>query len=143
MFKEVGTVCVFVSDQERAKDFYTNILNFELRSDEPLYPGAATRWVAVAPEGAKTEIILYVVDENWEHYKSVVGKSQAITLNVDDLQNLYAKLRERGVRFLQTPEVQPWGTYATLIDSEGNKIILVEPPKDDVLDSSKGITASP
>jgi hypothetical protein len=47
----VGTVSVFVSDQDRAKDFYTNTLGFELRRDEPLAPGATARWVAVAPKG--------------------------------------------------------------------------------------------
>jgi lactoylglutathione lyase len=128
MFKEVGTVCLFVEDQDRAKDFYTKILDFELRSDEPLYPRAQTRWVAVAPEGAKTEVILYIPDENWQHYKQVIGQSQALTFNVKDVQALYIRLKERGVKFAQIPEKQPWGTFATLIDSEGNRVILVEQP---------------
>jgi catechol 2,3-dioxygenase-like lactoylglutathione lyase family enzyme len=38
MINLVGTVSVFVSDQERAKDFYTTKLGFELRTDAPLYP---------------------------------------------------------------------------------------------------------
>ena len=59
----VSTVSVFVADQERAKTFYTEVLGFELRSDAPLYPGAENRWIAVAPEGAQTEIILYLPDE--------------------------------------------------------------------------------
>ena len=124
----IGTVCVFVSNQDRAKDFYTRILGFELRSDEPLYPGAPNRWVAVAPKGAQTDIILYLPDENWEHYKQVVGKSQALTLNVTGMAALYRDLKAKGVRFVQEPNIQPWGTYATILDSEGNSLILVEPP---------------
>ncbi|MCJ7659079.1 MAG: VOC family protein [Anaerolineales bacterium] len=38
MIKRVSTVSVFVSDQDRAKDFYTQVLGFELRRDEPLFP---------------------------------------------------------------------------------------------------------
>lgn len=125
----VGTVCIFVSDQDRAKEFYTNVLGMELRNDMPLYPGATNRWVAVAPGGAKTEIILYLPDENWKHYQQVVGKSQAVTLDVTDMAGLYASLQARGIRFLQEPDVQPWGTYATIQDSEGNSLILVEQPK--------------
>ena len=50
MIDRVGTVSLFVNDQDRAKDFYTRILGFELRQDAPLYPGATNRWVAVAPK---------------------------------------------------------------------------------------------
>jgi lactoylglutathione lyase len=124
----VGTVCVFVSDQDRAKDFYTRVLGFELREDSPLYPGAPNRWIAVAPAGAQTDVILYLPDQNWEHYRQVVGRSQALTFNVTGMTGLAKDLKTRGVKFVQEPDPQPWGTYATIEDSEGNRLILVEPP---------------
>src|SRR5689334_11268862 len=126
MINQIGTVCIFVSDQDRAKDFYTNVLGFELHSDEPIYPGAANRWLSVAPKGAATEVILYLPDENWQHYKQVVGQSQAVTFNVTDMDALYSDLKSKGVKFAQEPDKQPWGTYATIEDSEGNRLILVE-----------------
>jgi lactoylglutathione lyase len=128
MIDRVGTVSLFVSDQDRAKAFYTDVLGFELRADEPLYPGAASRWIAVAPEGADTEVILYLPDDNWEHYKGVVGESQALTFNVTDMDGLVAELRSKGVTFFQEPDRQPWGTYAMIRDSEGNGLMLVEEP---------------
>lgn len=128
MINHVGTVSVFVSDQQRAKQFYTEVLGFELRTDAELYPGAEARWIAVAPAGAKTEIILYLPDENWAHYAQVVGKPQAVTLDVTGLEELHADLKARGVTFVQEPDVQPWGTYATIEDSEGNHLLLVEQP---------------
>jgi catechol 2,3-dioxygenase-like lactoylglutathione lyase family enzyme len=129
MIDYVGTVCIFVDNQDRAKEFYTQKLGFELRTDQPLYPGATNRWVAVAPKGAVTEIILYKVDENWEHYKQVIGQSQAVTLNVVDMASTHKDLKAKGVEFTSEPDPQPWGTYATLRDSEGNRILLVEQPK--------------
>ena len=129
MIDGVGSVSVFVSDQDRAKAFYTNVLGFELRQDAPLYPGATARWVAVAPQDARTEVILYLPDENWEHYRQVVGKSQALTFNVTDMKALRADLKAKGVKFVQEPDEQPWGTYASIADSEGNYLILVEQPK--------------
>ena len=128
MINRVGTVSLFVADQDRAKTFYTDVLGFELRADAPLYPGAESRWVSVAPAGALTEIILYLPDENWEHYKGVVGKSQALTLDVSDMTALHGNLEEKGVAFIQEPDVQPWGTFAIIQDSEGNHLILVEQP---------------
>lgn len=124
----VGTVCVFVDNQDRAKEFYTNKLGFELRTDQPLSPGATNRWVAVAPKSAVTEIILYKVDENWEHYKGTVGKSQAITLNVTNMDAVYKDLKAKSVEFVSEPDPQPWGTYATIRDSEGNHLLLVQLP---------------
>ena len=95
--KGVGTVSVFVGDQDRAKAFYTNVLGMELRTDAPLYPGAEARWLAVAPKGATTEIVLYLPDQNWEHYKQTVGQSQALTLDVSDMAAVHADLKARGV----------------------------------------------
>ncbi len=94
MIEKVGSVSIFVSDQDRAKQFYTDVLGFELHTDEPLYPGAKSRWVAVAPKGAQTAVTLYLPDEN-----------------------------------VQEPEEQPWGTFVIIKDSEGNSLILSEPPK--------------
>lgn len=121
-------VAIFVSDQQRAKVFYTEMLGFELRTDAELYPGAEARWIAVAPKGAATEVILYLPDENWRHYEQVVGEAQSITLDVSDMAAVHADLKVKGVTFTQEPDVQPWGTYATIQDSEGNQILLVEQP---------------
>ncbi len=129
MIDRIGTVCLFVADQDRAKDFYTRVLGMELRTDMPLMPGSKNRWVAVAPQGAATELILYLPDENWQHYKGVVGKSQPITFNVTDMKALHADLKSKGVTFVTEPDPQPWGTQAIIKDSEGNSLILVEQPK--------------
>jgi lactoylglutathione lyase len=126
MITKVGTVSIFVSDQDRAKKFYIEMLGFELRTDAPLYPGASARWVAVAPLGAETEIILYLPDENWFHYQQTVGKPQAVTLSVNDLTTLHKELKEKGVNFISEPDTQPWGTFATIEDSEGNHLLLVQ-----------------
>jgi len=128
MIDRVGTVSIYVSDQDRAKEFYITKLGFELRTDAPLYPGATSRWIAVAPKGAATEVILYIPDENWEHYRQTVGKSQSITFNVTDMTAVHKDLKAKGVTFTSEPDKQPWGTYATILDSEGNSLLLVEQP---------------
>jgi lactoylglutathione lyase len=129
MINRIGTISMFVEDQDRAKDWYTNVLGFELLRDEPLYPGAPNRWVAVAPKGTNVEVVLYKIDENWQHYQGVIGKSQAITFEVTDMMSIVADLKSKGVRIVSEPDPQPWGTYATIEDSEGNKFLLVEQPK--------------
>lgn len=126
MIEAVATVCIFVNDQDRAKAFYMDKLGFELRQDAPM---GASRWIAVAPRGARTEVILYKMDENWEHYRSVLGKSQALTFNVTDMAALHAELKAKGVRITQEPDVQPWGTYMMILDEDDNGLLMVEEPK--------------
>ena len=91
MINKVGTVCIFVNDQDAAKAFYTEKLGMEVHMDGPLGDWTTNRWISVAPPGAQTEIILYKVDENWEHYRQVIGKSQAVTLDVTGIDQLVAE----------------------------------------------------
>ncbi len=126
MIDAVATVCIFVTDQDKAKAFYTNVLGFELRQDSPM---GESRWIAVAPKGARTEVILYKMDQNWEHYRSVMGKSQAITFNVTDIAGLRDDLKAKGVRITQEPDPQPWGTYMMILDQDDNALLMVEEPK--------------
>ena len=126
MIDAVATICIFVNDQDKAKAFYTDVLGFELHQDSPM---GESRWLAVAPRGARTEIILYKMDQNWEHYRQVMGKSQAITFNVTDIKALRTELKEKGVRITQEPDPQPWGTFMMILDQDDNALLMVEEPK--------------
>ena len=126
MIKRVGTVSIFVEDQDRAKGFYTDVLGMELISDDPLWPGADSRWLSVAPAGAETLITLYKFDENWEHYRATFKQSQSLTLQCDDIDETYRLYKERGVEFLGEPETQFWGRFVMMKDCEGNTLILVQ-----------------
>lgn len=123
MINGIASVCIFVSDQDRAKAFYTEKLGFEVRKD---YPMGSSRWLAVAPHGAMTEVILYKMDENWPHYHSVQGKSQALTFDVTDMDAVYADLKSKGVVIASEPDKQPWGSFITIQDPDENSLMLVE-----------------
>lgn len=127
MITHIGTISIFVDDQDRAKAFYTEKLGFELRADNPMYPGAETRWLTVAPAGAATEINLYKMDKNWPHYQNIKGETQAVTFYVQDLEGTVAQLKKQGVTVVNEPERQHWGAFATIADSEGNQLLLTEP----------------
>ena len=127
MIKRVGTVSVFVSDQQRAKTFYTEKLGMELRLEAPLFPGSDLKWIEVAPAGAETVINLYktdAVDENWGHYAGTIGKSQAITIQASELEDLAEELRSKGVTILQEPVAERWGNWMSIQDSEGNTLLI-------------------
>ncbi len=82
----ISSVHIFVNDQDRAKKFYTEVMGFELHSDQPFYPGAENRWIAVAPKGAKTELVLLKIDPESARFAPLIGTSQALTLNAVDAE---------------------------------------------------------
>ncbi len=124
MITTIATVTVFVEDQDRAKAFYTEKLGMTLNNDAEMFPGSGMRWITVAPAGCPTELTLFPMGEQWEHYREAMGKPQCFTLHCDDVDQTYRELSERGVQFLGEPQKQPWGSFAILVDSEGNQIVL-------------------
>jgi uncharacterized glyoxalase superfamily protein PhnB len=45
------------------------------------------------------------------------------------MAELYTNIKAKGVRIVQEPEAQPWGTYMMILDEDNNGLLLVEPPK--------------
>ena len=125
MISRVAAAFIFVQDQNRAKAFYTEKLGMELLVDMPMR-SAESRWLCVRPAGGETDIVLRKLDESWAHFRETLGKSQALTLQCDDIDEAYRVYKSRGVHFLGEPFSEPWGRFATLVDSEGNEIILVQ-----------------
>ena len=45
-------------------------------------------------------------------------------LACDDVEATHRQLSERGVTFDSPPQKQPWGTFATFRDPDGNQFVL-------------------
>jgi catechol 2,3-dioxygenase-like lactoylglutathione lyase family enzyme len=119
---------VFVDNQAKALDFYTNKLGFILKHDIPL---GEHRWLTVvskeAPDG--TELLL----EPGAHpaigpYKSALVNDgiPAASFKVDDLKKEFERLRGLGVAFTVEPMDAGSVRMAVLDDTCGNLIQLIE-----------------
>ncbi len=123
MIKDVPLTGIFVNDQEAALEFYTNTLGLEKVQDEPYGPDV--RWITVSPAQMRIRIVLKKAEHDRE--KAMVGNSDGapvLTLSTDDVQTLYERLREQGVRFLGEPYRYPWGIGALLLDQDGSPILV-------------------
>jgi len=87
----VGIVCIPVSDQEKAIDFYVGTLGFETRSDVPF--GNGYRWVEVAPAGSATTIAIAPPPEGQPTGNAQTG----IIFHTDDIESVHADLKAAGV----------------------------------------------
>ncbi|MBW8851032.1 MAG: VOC family protein [Xanthomonadales bacterium] len=121
-----------VDDYDRAIDFYIDALGFELREDRLLgaVPGNATkRWVVVAPAGAETGVLLAQAanDAQRASIGRQTGGRVGFFLHTDDFRRDHAAMLAKGVRFVESPREEAYGTVVVFEDPYGNRWDLVEP----------------
>jgi catechol 2,3-dioxygenase-like lactoylglutathione lyase family enzyme len=114
---QVRVVSVPVGDQDRAKTFYVETLGFELLADSPM--GPEQRWVQVGPRGGQTSLTLVTWFDTMPP-----GSLRGVVLECDDLRATRDQLAASGVVFNQEIEEQPWGTFTTFDDPDGNGFVL-------------------
>jgi predicted enzyme related to lactoylglutathione lyase len=118
MITQVKLVGICVGDQQRALEFYTKKLGFEVRTDQPMGPGA--RWIEVAPPGAETGLALWTPPG----LEDRIGTFSQVVFRCVDVQATYEQLKARGVEFRQEPKAQPGGVMAQFADPDGNLFVL-------------------
>lgn len=107
-----------VRDQDRALSFYTEKLGFRVITDQKF--SEKQRWIELAIPGAQTGISLFTPEGQEDRVGTFVNTSW----EVDDVEATYQELLGKGVEFAGPPQVQPWGTFVIMKDSEGNQIVL-------------------
>ncbi|MBZ0293941.1 MAG: VOC family protein [Anaerolineae bacterium] len=121
MLNRIQVTTVFVRDQDKALDFYTNTLGLKLKVDMPM--GENFRWVEVAPENGETSITLSQPFPGMEINRGSTG----MIFDTNDIQKLHADLSAKGVNFTQEPTPQPWGgIQAQFSDPDGNLFMVAE-----------------
>src|SRR3954471_13556665 len=121
---KLGVVCVPVSDQDRAIDFYVDTLGFEKRSDIPF--GNGYRWVEVAPADRETTIALAPPPEGVPTGNTQTG----IGLQTSDIDAVHADLKAAGadVDAEVSRQGDPVPPLFWFRDPEGNVLMVVEIP---------------
>ena len=121
--KQVGTVIVPVTNQDRALEFYVGTLGFELRSDETFADGKM-RWIEVAPAGGSTAIAITPPMEG-----GPTAVDTGIVISTSDIEADHAALKAAGVDV--DAEIARWGgpvpPMFRLRDPAGNSLTIVEP----------------
>ena len=115
----VQLLSVPVSDQDRARDFYVNVLGFDLVRDAEMQPGL--RWVQVSPPGGQTSLTLVTWFDSMP-----AGALRGLVLETDNLDGDLAAFTARGAVIAGGIEDQAWGRYFTVNDPDGNGLVVQE-----------------
>ena len=139
MITRMSHNCLYVLDQDSAKEFYTDKLGFQVRADVEMgdgFEGAGKgfRWLTVGPpDQPDVEIILADCrmghdEQTTEQVRALVAKGAlgAAAFSTDDCHKTFHELSERGVVFLSEPAERPYGIEAVFRDDSGNWFSLTE-----------------
>jgi catechol 2,3-dioxygenase-like lactoylglutathione lyase family enzyme len=125
--QHLGLVTVVVADLDDALAFYAGQLGFELVEDVLLEGGR--RWVVVRPPGA-TETGLLLARAADARQRAAIGAQAGgrvgFFLETDDFAADHARMLAAGVRFLEEPRTEPYGTVVVFEDLHGNRWDLLQ-----------------
>jgi catechol 2,3-dioxygenase-like lactoylglutathione lyase family enzyme len=115
---------IFVSDQEQALRFYTEVLGFVKRAD---FPVGDYRWLSVVspeqPDGVELALEPDAHPAVPTYREALVADGiPATSFAVDDVPAEYDRLCSLGVRFTQEPARHGFMTTAVFDDTCGNLI---------------------
>jgi len=135
MITKLSHTSFFVSDQDKAYDFYVNKLGFKVNTDAMMENGF--RWLTVTPpEQPDLEIVLFPAsgqngfDEEVNKAlrflleKGVMGAGAFYT---SDCRATYEELKAKGVQFKSEPKEQFYGVEAIITDGCGNWFSMTQP----------------
>jgi predicted enzyme related to lactoylglutathione lyase len=122
MISRVSKVVLPVDDQERAKQFWTNRMSFELRRDESY---GDERWIEVSlPDGAPLLVLSRRTrDETRGEVPDELPHSP-VFFNCPDIEATYHELSQRGVAFPAPPQRQQFGWWSLFEDPDGTRYAL-------------------
>jgi predicted enzyme related to lactoylglutathione lyase len=109
-------ISVPVTDQERAKRFYTDQVGFQLLFEATF--GEQLRWIQVGPGSGASLALVTWFDA------MPAGSLRGLVFECENLDADYAAMSGRGVEFSGPPTSQPGGVFATFIDPDGNRLSL-------------------
>jgi len=125
---KIVVTSIFVEDQHKALEFYTQKLGFTVKHD---VPAGKYRWIAlVSPEEPEGTELLLEPNEHpaaKEYQKKLMADGIPATMfGVEDTQAEYERLSALGVKFTMAPTKMGELTMAVFDDTCGNLIQIID-----------------
>ena len=138
MITKLSHSCIFVLDQDSAKDFYINKLGFEIRTEASMGPGV--KWLTVGPKDQPDfEIVLTPISSKMMFTEETAAQMRELVkkgtfgfgvFECNDIYATYEELKAKGVEFTKPPKEEFYGIEALFKDDSGNWFSLGQSKKD-------------
>jgi predicted enzyme related to lactoylglutathione lyase len=125
---KIKVISIYVDDQAKALNFYTDVLGFAKKSD---FSNGPYRWLTVAspeePNGTELQLALNNNPAAKAYQQAIFQQNQpAAMFFTDDVKDDYERIKARGAEFTMPPTDVPGSTIAMLKDTCGNLIQLTQ-----------------
>jgi len=124
----LSLTALLVRDYDEAIDFYVRKVGFDLAEDTDM--GDGKRWVVVRPPGSEAALLL--AQATGDQARAVGDQAAGrvfLFLETDDFARDQGRMVAGGVRFLEAPRHEPYGTVAVFEDLYGNRWDLIQPAR--------------
>lgn len=125
MTARIGLVTLVVRDYDEAIAWYVDAAGFTLVEDADQ---GSKRWVTVAPSGGGPLLLLAraTTPEQEARIGDQTGGRVGFFLHTDAFDADHARMKAAGVRFLEDPRREAYGSVAVFEDLYGNRWDLLE-----------------
>ena len=125
---KIKVTSIYVDDQTRALNFYTDVLGFAKKSD---FSNGPYRWLTVAspeePNGTELQLALNNNPAAKAYQQAIFQQNQpAANFFTDDVKGDYERIKARGAEFTMPPTDVTASIIAMLNDTCGNLIQLTQ-----------------
>jgi predicted enzyme related to lactoylglutathione lyase len=126
--QRIAHLTLVIDDYDKAIQFYTKVLQFDLLEDTKL--SETKRWVRVAPRNSK-ECCLLLAKVATEEQQSRIGNQTGgrvfLFLHTDNFKKDFENLISNAVKIVRGPVEEKYGMVAVFEDLYGNLWDLVQP----------------
>jgi catechol 2,3-dioxygenase-like lactoylglutathione lyase family enzyme len=127
MTQHLALLSLLVRDYDEALAFYVGKLGFSLVEDSEL--GGGKRWVVVSPGPSGTRLLLAKASDDQQ--TALIGGQGGgrvwLFLHTDAFEADHARMAAAGVRFLEEPRHEAYGSVVVFEDLYGNRWDLLQP----------------
>ena len=128
MPQRLALTALLVHEYDAAIDFYVRKAGFDLVEYTDM--GGGKRWVVVRPPGSEGGLLLARATGDQANAVGRQGGGRVfLFLHTDDFGRDQGRMAAAGVRFLEAPRHEPYGTVAVFEDLYGNRWDLIQPAR--------------
>ncbi|MEM1483954.1 VOC family protein [Oscillospiraceae bacterium PP1C4] len=123
MIKNISKITLYVNDQEQAKRFWVDKLEFVVTMESRL---GTIKWLEVAPSNvASTSFVLYSKQQMQEENPEVSLSHPSIILSTPNIDTTYEKMKANKIKVDQLIKL-PYGKMFSFKDQDGNDYLVRE-----------------